>query len=355
MWRYNSDGTPDTGWGASGGQMGSAVASLAGVGTPNISEAAYSVAIDSSGRYVMGGGSNTAAFGLEFAFWRFHPTTGIDTSLGGGAGGEHWGASPGGGAGACQRDMPVGGTKVDSSGRILLIGYSQTGVNCGTCTSATSWPCTRTLTMVRYNSDGSKDTTGFGTLGAVTFGTTGASGTIPANEDDIGFGSVIDSQGRIIVTGYSRTTAGGYRMVIWRYTSAGVLDTSFASGVGYAITGTTGIAGGTRDRGAAIAIDSSGRYVVAGYSANASNGWQMAVWRYNSDGTADSSWGTGGAKTYGATGLSGATGASETEFPTSLLIDRYGRYVIGGYSTNAAGMREQAIWRVLPTTGELDL
>jgi len=42
-----------------------------------------------------------------------------------------------------------------------------------------------------------------------------------------------------------------------------------------------------------IIIDSSGRYVITGYISNGPN-WDMAVWRMKTDGSLDTTFGTGG-------------------------------------------------------------
>ena len=55
----------------------------------------------------------------------------------------------------------------------------------------------------------------------------------------------------------------------------------------------------------------------------------------------------------GATGAAGGIGAGEDDEAKSLQIDSQGRYVMAGYSANAAGGYEAAIGRYLPN-GQLD-
>ena len=66
-------------------------------------------------------------------------------------------------------------------------------------------------------------------------------------------------------------------MTIWRYNSEGTLNTGFNS-TGYVVHDSA--AGGSGDdSGYGIAVDSSGRILVAGYSYNGSSD-DMAIWRY---------------------------------------------------------------------------
>jgi uncharacterized delta-60 repeat protein len=94
---------------------------------------------------------------------------------------------------------------------------------------------------------------------------------------DFGQALVIDSQDRIVVAGYATNGSSGADFAVARYTSVGVLDTSFSSdGIG-----TTAI-GSSDDDGMAVAIDSDSRIVVAGFhdTADLSSRRDFAVVRY---------------------------------------------------------------------------
>ena len=70
----------------------------------------------------------------------------------------------------------------------------------------------------------------------------------------------------------------------------GILDTSF-NGKGFAIH--NGAAGSNlNDAAAAVVIDSSGRILITGYSNNGTKD-AMVIWRYNPDGSLDTSFGGG--------------------------------------------------------------
>ena len=68
-----------------------------------------------------------------------------------------------------------------------------------------------TMAIWRYNSDSTLDTTFNGQGCVVHHNVAGG------NENDVANGIIIDSNGRILATGYSRNAAGNLDMVIWRY------------------------------------------------------------------------------------------------------------------------------------------
>jgi len=104
---------------------------------------------------------------------------------------------------------------------------------------------------------------------------------ISGDEDDDAYGVVVDSQDRIVVAGESGYWPSGIDFAVARYTSAGVLDTSFSTDGKL----TTDIGSGT-DYGHAVAVDSNDRIVVAGYAWNDSNR-DFAVVRHTSAGVLD--------------------------------------------------------------------
>jgi uncharacterized delta-60 repeat protein len=73
----------------------------------------------------------------------------------------------------------------------------------------------------------------------------------------------VDSNGKIYVTGYSNSSS-NYDMVIWRYNSNGTLDTSFGNN---GIVVHHNAAGGNYDDGGnSIYVDNNGKIYVTGYS-----------------------------------------------------------------------------------------
>ena len=136
-------------------------------------------------------------------------------------------------------------------------------------------------------------------------------------------------------------------MVVWRYTSAGALDTSF-DGDGIAVFDNA--AGGNGDDwGQGITIDDQGRILVSGGSVNAAGNNDMALWRLNSNGSLDTSFNNDGFVTHN----NAAGGNDDDEGGFSILIDDDGKIWVPGTSTNAAGNLDMVLWR-FDTNGNLD-
>src|SRR3990167_3434132 len=131
-----------------------------------------------------------------------------------------------------------------------------------------------------FSASGELDTT-FGTGGIVT--TIIGSGSF---KSDVAYSVAIQSDGKIVVTGYNNNANNDFALV--RYNTNGSLDTTFNS------TGivTTAI-GSSSDVGRSVAIQSDGKIVVAGYSYNGSNN-DFALVRYNTDGTLDTTFNSTG-------------------------------------------------------------
>lgn len=128
--------------------------------------------------------------------------------------------------------------------------------------------------VVRLNADGSLDNS-FGDGGKVLVPQIG-------NRDYL-FDVVVQSDGKIVATGYSSRLT-GYDIILVRLNVDGTLDETFSN---------DGIAvfdfDSNVDIAEAISIQSDGKYVLGGYSA-----YEFTVVRVNTDGTLDPSFGTGG-------------------------------------------------------------
>lgn len=123
----------------------------------------------------------------------------------------------------------------------------------------------------------------------LSFGGTGKVTTAIGSGDDIGNSVAVQSDGKIVVAGYSSTQNGSKDdFAVVRYNPNGNLDTSF-NGTGKV---TTAIGSG-HDQGYSVAVQSDGKLVVAGYSRNGSND-DFALVRYNDNGSLDTGFnGTG--------------------------------------------------------------
>src|SRR5262249_55664358 len=128
----------------------------------------------------------------------------------------------------------------------------------------------------RYNADGSLDS---------SFGSNGAVRTDFGGIDEI-WGIALQADGNIVAAGRTSTN-----IALARYNPDGSLDSSFGSG-GRVVTNLSpaGIPPGqVNDVARGVAVDSSGRVVVAGGAGN-----DFGVLRYLPDGTLDPSFGQQG-------------------------------------------------------------
>jgi uncharacterized delta-60 repeat protein len=98
------------------------------------------------------------------------------------------------------------------------------------------------------------------------------------NSHDYGHSIYVDSNGKIYVTGDSWNSSSKNDMVIWRYNSNGSLDTSF-NGRGYVVHHNAA-GGNSDDAGSSIYVDSNGKIYVTGWSENSSGDYDMVIWKY---------------------------------------------------------------------------
>jgi len=183
---------------------------------------------------------------------------------------------------------------MQDDGKILIAGYSGSD--------------NIDFALVRYNSDGTLDLS-FDSDGIVT---------TDLGSDDYARAVGVQSDGKIIVAGYSGSDNIDFALV--RYNSDGTLDITFDSdGI------VTGDFGG-EDNGRAVAIQSDGKLLVAGYAASVNND-DFALVRYNSDGTPDLSFDSDGQTT---TDLGG------NDEGHALALQNDGKIVVAGYTSSGS-------------------
>jgi len=364
--RFNTDGSLDTNFGTGGRVM---------TDFSNGNDQALAVAVDSTGKLVVAGSATNAATGADFALARYDSDGHLDTTFG--TGGKVTTAiSPGTGT-----DQALA-VAIDSSGKIVAAGVGSDGVT------------GNDFTLVRYKSDGSLDTT-FGTGGIVT------TAFSASNNDARAFGVAIQSDGKIVAAGAATNSGTGSDFALARYNGTdGSLDSSYGTGgkvttdfaggtdqalavaiqasgkviaVGRAFNGATGndfalaryntfgvldptfgnggkvttdFTGGD-DRAFAVALQTHGKFVVAGVAANAATGNDFAVARYFYDGTIDSTFGTGGKVT------TDFAGSDDQALAAAFQSD--GKVVAAGHAFNAGTNSDFALARYLGDTGTSDL
>ncbi|GAF68964.1 unnamed protein product, partial [marine sediment metagenome] len=182
-----------------------------------------------------------------------------------------------------------------------------------------------------------------------TFGTNGFvvhSNTAGGNGDGEGRAITTDANGKILVTGWSKNVAGNNDMVIWRYNSDGTLDTTFDTDGTVIHNGAAG--GNGYDGGYSIAVNTNGKILITGHSQNTAGNNDMVIWRYNSDGTLDTTFDTDGIVVH-----HNAAGGDAEDWGNSITIDINGKILVTGVSRNASGNNDMAIWRYNPD-GTLD-
>jgi uncharacterized delta-60 repeat protein len=242
--RYNANGTLDTSFG-SGGH------------TTNAFGSATAVALQpqSSGpSKILAAGDASSRHGNEFAVARYNANGTLDTTFGK--------------KGEVVTDL--GGTVtfldsmvVDSSGRILVAGYTGAGA-----------------ALVRYNANGSLDTS-FGSGGELLT-------SIPIQNSVKGDGLALQTDGKIVLAGSGLDPAHSTQVFeVARFNTNGTLDSTFGTG------GVVKTLVGGGDEFGGLAIQADGKIVLAG-SETAVSAYPLYLLRYNTDGTLDNAFGSSG-------------------------------------------------------------
>jgi uncharacterized delta-60 repeat protein/uncharacterized repeat protein (TIGR01451 family) len=200
---------------------------------------------------------------------------------------------------------------VQSDGRIVVVGYTNVP------------PEDRAFAIARFDADGNPDT---------TFSSDGVDVRDLTAFDDLAQAVVIQPDQKIVVAGF--TGPGGF-MALLRYNTNGTLDGTFdGDGIAQAQT-----VGGLDDRLYDVALQPDGKIVAVGAELNPAS--DAIVSRWNTDGTLDATFGTGGIVKIDQGGIDGA-------FAVALQAD--GRIVTAGSSSNVTRF---ALSRLL-TGGTLD-
>src|SRR5262245_36012650 len=270
--RYNRDGTLDASFGTGG-------IVTTPFDFPGSFDTVTSVVLQPDGKIVMAGSTVINSF-AEFALARFNSDGTLDDGFGTGgmvttAFTSSISATPSG-----QVSAEAQSVAVQADGKIVAAG--EANVDGG-----------EDFALVRYNSNGTLDAT-FGTGGKVTTAFLGSAGQAFA----FAFSVAIQPDGHIVAAGYfsnnaADASAPNFDFALARYNSNGTLDTSFGTGGKV----TTDFAG-PDDKATSVAFQPDGKILVAGAAGPyVIRGFDFALARYNSNGTLDASFGTGGKAT----------------------------------------------------------
>lgn len=187
-----------------------------------------------------------------------------------------------------------------------------------------------------YSQAGSLDT-GFGTGGKVV--------TSINSGADKAYGVALQSDGKIVVAGYSYSSIYGNDFACARYNTNGSLDITFGNnGIK-----TYDLQVGSDDKAYSVDIQLDGKIVLAGYSDNGSDK-AGAVIRLNTDGTLDTSFSSDGKVFTNFTYL--GTLPRADEFKVVKVHQLTGNIVVGG--TSYDGPESKGIFARYNSTGALD-
>jgi uncharacterized delta-60 repeat protein len=304
--RYTSNGHLDRRFGA-GGRV---VTAFGGSGNANVANA---VAIDWNGKVVVAGYSD-ASGSSDFALARYNPDGTLDSTF------NSTGTVVTDFSGSGSVDL-ANAVAIDSNGKIVVAGYSSSD-----------------FALARYNPDGTLDST-FNSTGTVVTDFSG-SGSV-----DVATAVAIDSNGKIVVAGLSDASGIPYDFALARYNPDGTLDSAFNS-TGKVLTDFS--ESGSVDVARALAIQSDGKIVAAGYSNAGGISNDFALARYNPDGTLDSS--------FNSTGkiLTDFSGSGSQDEGSAVAIQSDGKIVAAGMLFVNERDADFALARYNPDGGTLD-
>lgn len=278
--RYNSNGSLDATFGGDG-----RVTTSFGTGTQH----AYSVALQSDGKIVVCGKAEVSSLTSDIGFGivRYTSTGMLDNTFAGD--GRLYST-----LGDAGYDSPAYDVAIQNNGSIVITGYVGT-------TEGTK------IYVLRVTSTGNFDN---------TFDGNGLVNTLIGQGASAGK-LVIQPDQKIVVAGtaiFSPLNA----MAVVRYNTDGSLDSTFdADGIV-----TTQITTGNFN-GRAIALQPDGKIVAAG-GTQVGTDYDFGIVRFNTDGSLDNSFGTGGKITIPL--------ASGTELPSDLKIQNDGKILVTGYT-----------------------
>jgi uncharacterized delta-60 repeat protein len=214
---------------------------------------ASAVVLQPDGKIVTAGLGFTNTTGIDFWLARYNPNGSLDSSFGT--------------AGQVLTDFSslndeANAIALQPDGKIIAAGI--------TFSNATQFD----FALARYNSNGSLDT---------SFGTGGKVVTTLSSMNDFIHAIALQADGRIVVAGSHGLGIGQIECAVARYNANGSLDVTFGTG-GIVFTQ---IFGG--EEANAVAIQNTGKILIAGATFGTS-----FLLRYNTDGSRDGSFGSGG-------------------------------------------------------------
>ncbi|MBI2723023.1 MAG: T9SS type A sorting domain-containing protein [Bacteroidetes bacterium] len=317
--RYNTDGSLDNTFGTGGYSQ---------IDINNSGDLAYSLVLQTDGKILVGGSTGTGgSVDGNFALCRLNANGSLDNSFGVG-GKVITSLGP-------NSDIILSLT-IQPDNKIVAVGFTYGAQNTD-------------FAMARYNADGTLDA-GFGMAGLVT--------TTVSVADDIASSVILQPDGKLVVGGYYRN--GTYDdCVLIRYNINGTIDNT------YGVNGKTLISfSNFNDYLQDMVLQTDGKIVVAGSHTSSGSFSNFALARVNTNGTLDTSFGVNGKITYGITQtISGASsvliqpdgkiiasGASSVNATFDFCIRRYNS---DGSADNTFGVQGKVMTPVGNSTDEI--
>ena len=300
--RYNTDGSPDSTF-SNNGRLTTDLGS-------NTVDLANDLVLQPDGKILVAGRASG-----DFALARYKPNGDLDASFDG--------------DGKFVLDVAGGGYYDEAFALALLPDGKLVAAGSADNSEATDDPNASDFALVRFNPNGSLDD---------TFGGDGKLTTDMGNREDAIYDLAIDSDGKLVVAGYTRNTETGEDApALARYNAKGSLDTSFG--------GDGKVIGGAYESSAhALVLQPDGKVVTVGHSFDYDGNYDFALTRYNSDGSIDRAFGAGG-KAF--------TNFGASEQSSTLALQENGKLLTAGYSTEADDEGDFALARYT-TDGKLD-
>ena len=311
--RLNQNGSLDSGFG-SGGKVGVAF-DLGG----HLIDGADGVAIQGDGKIIVAGSVETAVGDYDFGVVRLNSDGSLDSTFG--SGGKVLASFDAGG----NYSVMASDVSIQNDGKIVVVGTRFGGPS--------------DFAAVRLTASGSLDNT-FGSGGKVVVDLNGG--------DDDCEAVALQPDGKIVLAGSTAVGSGNDQdFAVVRLNSNGSLDSTFGYGMGWTSVFFDAVPAG-RDEASAVALDASGRILVAGRAGTCTIGGQaFAIARLTSSGTPDSSFGNLGKTTLSVPAGSGIDEAFD------IAQAANGKIVVAGWTEVGAGDAEFSVARLL-SDGSLD-
>lgn len=297
--RCNTNGVADSTWGSDG---------EVDLASSNGDDGVSGINILRDGTILATGGSFNGEYS-NFSVTRFTPNGLLDASFG------HQGSATIGIDGA---NINANSAAIQSDNSIVFAGEVITG-------------SVYAIALARITKDGIPDST-FGTDGVVT--------TAFGNDDDGAYKCAVQSDDKIVVTGYTGNST-QYNGFVIRYMPNGSIDSTFGT-AGVVVFGL-----GTEEEGNAIGVQPDGKIVISGRTTSGSDR-NILLMRLNPNGSMDNS--------FGINGITVTALSTGNDGGYSLTFQKDGKILLGGFtypgsSFDAAIVRYTADGKLDPEFG----